>query len=112
MEQRYRRGECRESGHHRREQPLPAQYFTDPNVWEVEKDKVFSSYWVYASHANSIEESGQYFTRTIGGRRRGQSSVAVSRAAIMSAARTAQPEMAKPTSTMAVIQTYWPATAT
>ena len=47
---------------------LPARYFTDPTVWELEKDKVFSSYWVYAGHANSIRESGQYFTRTIGGR--------------------------------------------
>ncbi|MFC6824929.1 aromatic ring-hydroxylating oxygenase subunit alpha, partial [Halopelagius fulvigenes] len=47
---------------------LPARYFTDPEVFEMEKDKVFGQYWVYAGHANCIEEAGQYFTRTIGDR--------------------------------------------
>ncbi|MDL5360649.1 aromatic ring-hydroxylating dioxygenase subunit alpha [Halalkalicoccus sp. NIPERK01] len=47
---------------------LPAKYFTDPAVHEMEKEKVFSRYWVYAGHANAIEEPGEYFTRTIGDR--------------------------------------------
>ncbi len=47
---------------------LPARYFTDPEVLEMEKDKVFGQYWVYAGHANCIKEAGEYFTRTIGGR--------------------------------------------
>ncbi|WP_224336507.1 aromatic ring-hydroxylating oxygenase subunit alpha [Haloprofundus halobius] len=45
---------------------LPAKYFTDPDVWELEKEKVFSRYWVYAGHANSIPEPGDFFTRTVG----------------------------------------------
>ncbi|MFB6234451.1 MAG: SRPBCC family protein [Halopenitus sp.] len=47
---------------------LPARYFTDPDVFEMEKDKVFGQYWVFAGHANCIKEAGEYFTRTIGGR--------------------------------------------
>jgi phenylpropionate dioxygenase-like ring-hydroxylating dioxygenase large terminal subunit len=45
---------------------LPAKYFTDPDVWEMEKEKVFSRYWVYAGHANCIPDAGDYFTRTVG----------------------------------------------
>lgn len=47
---------------------LPARYFTDPAVHEMEKEKVFGRYWVYAGHANCIPEAGDYFTRTIGDR--------------------------------------------
>ena len=47
---------------------LPTNYFTDPAVHEMEKEKVFSRYWVYAGHANAIREPGEYFTRTIGGK--------------------------------------------
>lgn len=47
---------------------LPAKYFTDPKVWEMEKEKVFSAYWIYAGHANAIKEPGEYFTRRIGGK--------------------------------------------
>ncbi|WP_408960598.1 aromatic ring-hydroxylating oxygenase subunit alpha [Natrinema sp. 74] len=47
---------------------LPARYFTDDDVFEMEKEKIFGRYWVYAGHANSISDPGQYFTRTIGGR--------------------------------------------
>ena len=45
---------------------LPTKYFTDPDVWEMEKEKVFSRYWVYAGHENCIPEAGDYFTRTVG----------------------------------------------
>ncbi len=47
---------------------LPARYFTDPDVHEMEKEKVFGQYWVYAGHANAIPEPGEFFTRTIGDR--------------------------------------------
>ncbi|WP_435180310.1 aromatic ring-hydroxylating oxygenase subunit alpha [Halorussus sp. AFM4] len=47
---------------------LPARYFTEPDVWEMEKEKVFGSYWIYAGHANCIPEAGDYFTRTVGDR--------------------------------------------
>ncbi|WP_266080915.1 aromatic ring-hydroxylating oxygenase subunit alpha [Haladaptatus caseinilyticus] len=45
---------------------LPAEYFTDPNAYEMEKEKIFSRYWVYAGHANCIPETGDFFTRTVG----------------------------------------------
>ena len=47
---------------------LPARYFTDPDVHEMEKEAVFGRYWVYAGHANCLPETGDYFTRTIGDR--------------------------------------------
>jgi phenylpropionate dioxygenase-like ring-hydroxylating dioxygenase large terminal subunit len=47
---------------------LPAEYFTEPDVFEMEKEKVFGQYWVYAGHANCISEPGQFFTRTVGER--------------------------------------------
>ncbi|MFC4249523.1 aromatic ring-hydroxylating dioxygenase subunit alpha [Natribaculum luteum] len=47
---------------------LPARYFTDPDVYEMEKEKVFGQYWIYAGHANCIPEVGDYYTRTIGDR--------------------------------------------
>ncbi|WP_148415401.1 aromatic ring-hydroxylating dioxygenase subunit alpha [Haloferax sp. KTX1] len=45
---------------------LPARYFTDPEVHEMEKEKVFGQYWVYAGHETHIPDAGDYFTRTIG----------------------------------------------
>ena len=45
---------------------LPAKYFTEPDVWEMEKEKVFGKYWIYAGHANCIPQPGDYFTRTVG----------------------------------------------
>jgi phenylpropionate dioxygenase-like ring-hydroxylating dioxygenase large terminal subunit len=47
---------------------LPARYFTDPDVHDLEQEKVFGRYWCYAGHANCITEPGEFFTRTIGGR--------------------------------------------
>ena len=45
---------------------LPTKYFTDPDVFEMEKEKVFGQYWIYAGHKSAISEPGSYFTRTIG----------------------------------------------
>lgn len=45
---------------------LPANYFTDPAVHEMEQESIFSRYWVYAGHTNTIEEPGDYFTRNVG----------------------------------------------
>jgi phenylpropionate dioxygenase-like ring-hydroxylating dioxygenase large terminal subunit len=45
---------------------LPAHCFTDPSVWELEKETIFSRYWLYAGHENCIPDTGDYFTRTIG----------------------------------------------
>ncbi|MDQ2052667.1 SRPBCC family protein [Natronolimnohabitans sp. A-GB9] len=47
---------------------LPAKYFTEEEVFETEKEKIFGRYWIYAGHGNTISEPGQFFTRTVGGR--------------------------------------------
>lgn len=47
---------------------LPAKYFTDPEIHELEKEKIFSRYWVYAGHENAIRKPGDFFTRTVGDR--------------------------------------------
>ena len=47
---------------------LPAEYFTDPDVFEMEKESVFGQYWIYAGHESAIPETGQYYTRRIGDR--------------------------------------------
>ena len=47
---------------------LPAEYFTDLEVFEMEKEKVLGEYWVYAGHATCISEPGEFFTRTVGNR--------------------------------------------
>nr|WP_299332821.1 aromatic ring-hydroxylating dioxygenase subunit alpha [Haloplanus sp.] len=44
---------------------LPARYLTDPDV-KMEKEKIFSRYWVYAGHANCVPDPGDYFTRAVG----------------------------------------------
>ena len=45
---------------------LPTNCFTDPEVWELEKETIFSRYWIYAGHENCIPDAGDYFTRTVG----------------------------------------------
>lgn len=47
---------------------LPAKYFTDPEIHEMEQEKIFSKYWVYAGHMNAVTEPGEFFTRTVGDR--------------------------------------------
>ncbi|SIS13452.1 aromatic ring-hydroxylating oxygenase subunit alpha [Natronorubrum thiooxidans] len=47
---------------------LPARYFTEDDVFEMENEKIFGQYWMYAGHANSIKDPGEFFTRTIGNR--------------------------------------------
>lgn len=47
---------------------LPVRYFTDSDVWEDEKEDVFSRYWVYAGNAKNVPEEGDYFTREIAGK--------------------------------------------
>ncbi len=47
---------------------LPARFFIEDEIFEMEKEKVFGQYWVYAGHANSITDPGEFFTRNIGDR--------------------------------------------
>ncbi|WP_394739990.1 aromatic ring-hydroxylating oxygenase subunit alpha [Natronococcus roseus] len=45
-----------------------ANQLAGPDAFEAEKTTIFGEYWVYAGHANSIAEPGQFFTRTVGDR--------------------------------------------
>ena len=45
---------------------MPGWYYADPNLFELEKTKVFAEGWVCAGHASEITNTGQYMTVTIG----------------------------------------------
>ena len=45
---------------------MPGWYYADPNLFELEKTKVFAEGWVCAGHASEITKTGQYMTVTIG----------------------------------------------
>ncbi|KTG12220.1 aromatic ring-hydroxylating oxygenase subunit alpha [Haloferax profundi] len=47
---------------------LPASYFTDPQIFEQELEDVFSKHWIYAGNVKTLEETGDYITRDIGGK--------------------------------------------
>ncbi|MDB5055134.1 MAG: (2Fe-2S)-binding protein [Bacilli bacterium] len=41
---------------------LPYNLYTDPQVLEQEKEKIFSYAWNYVGHINQVEKNGDYFT--------------------------------------------------
>ena len=40
--------------------------YTDPNIFDMEMERIFESTWVYAGHDSQIANPGDYFTVTIG----------------------------------------------
>lgn len=46
---------------------LAARYYTDPNVFEVEKRKLLANTWQFAGHKSLVEKPGDYFTFEIAG---------------------------------------------
>ena len=44
---------------------LPAYYYTDPAVLEIEKRELFFRSWQYACHASDLAEPGSYATMSI-----------------------------------------------
>ena len=46
---------------------LPARYYTDPEIFEREKEAIFYKTWQFAGHAADIPKTGDYFTFEICG---------------------------------------------
>ena len=44
---------------------LPSRYYTDPDIFELEKERIFYRSWVYFCHASQIAEPGDYLADTI-----------------------------------------------
>lgn len=40
---------------------LPARYYTEPAVYEWEKENIFLKSWTYAGHVSQVAEPGDYF---------------------------------------------------
>lgn len=44
----------------------PARMFSDPEVWEVEKERIFGKAWIYMAHVSELREKGDYVIRNVG----------------------------------------------
>ena len=44
---------------------LPAQFFTDPLIFESEREKIFFRSWLFVGHITDIPKAGDYFTTTV-----------------------------------------------
>ncbi len=44
---------------------LPANYYTDPEVFELEKERIFFRTWQYVGHKSQVAQPGDYMTTTI-----------------------------------------------
>jgi phenylpropionate dioxygenase-like ring-hydroxylating dioxygenase large terminal subunit len=40
---------------------LPPRYYTDPTIFEREKEKIFFRGWIYAGHISALQKPGDYF---------------------------------------------------
>jgi Rieske 2Fe-2S family protein len=45
---------------------LPARYYTDPAIFDAERERFFLRMWVYVGRADQIPAAGDYFLRTLG----------------------------------------------
>lgn len=48
---------------------MAADLYTDPNVAELERRKIFSNSWQWVGHRSDVAEPGQYFTTEVAGER-------------------------------------------
>ena len=46
---------------------LDARYYTDPDVFDIEKRGLLAETWQYAGHVSQLEKPGDYFTFEIAG---------------------------------------------
>ncbi len=44
---------------------LPARYYTDPEIFELEKERIFFRTWQYVGHKSQVAKPGDYMTATI-----------------------------------------------
>ncbi|HEX5805789.1 MAG TPA: aromatic ring-hydroxylating dioxygenase subunit alpha [Macromonas sp.] len=47
---------------------VPRSAFTSQEVFEAERDEIFSKCWLYVGHASEVVKPGQFVTRSVGGR--------------------------------------------
>src|SRR5689334_6098206 len=45
---------------------LPGSWYTDPEVFDFEKEKIFGHTWHYAGHLELVSKPGDYFSCRIG----------------------------------------------
>ena len=53
------------SGDAGRSYTMPARYYTDPDVYEREKEAIFARTWHYVGHESHVRGPGDYLTRQI-----------------------------------------------
>jgi choline monooxygenase len=41
---------------------MPARFYNDPHIWEIEKDAIFHRSWNYAGHVSQLAEPGCFLT--------------------------------------------------
>ncbi|MCB1421906.1 MAG: aromatic ring-hydroxylating dioxygenase subunit alpha [Nitratireductor sp.] len=46
---------------------LDARYYTDPEIFRIEHNGLFARTWQFAGHVSQVENTGDYFTFSIGG---------------------------------------------
>ena len=44
---------------------MPARFYTDESIYQVEKEQIFYKNWIYAGHQSQLKASGDYITLTI-----------------------------------------------
>jgi phenylpropionate dioxygenase-like ring-hydroxylating dioxygenase large terminal subunit len=41
---------------------MPARFYQDPSIYEIEQDKIFYCSWLYAGHSSQLQNVGDYLT--------------------------------------------------
>ena len=44
---------------------LPSQFYTDPVIFEHERENIFLRNWLFVGHVSDVAEAGDYFTTEI-----------------------------------------------
>jgi len=44
---------------------LPARFYTDYSIYELEKDAIFYKSWWYAGHVSQLPKTGDYLTTQV-----------------------------------------------
>ena len=45
---------------------LPSHYYYDPDIYELEKERIFYRSWLFVAHSSNLPQPGDYVVRTIG----------------------------------------------
>jgi Rieske 2Fe-2S family protein len=45
---------------------LPSHYYYDPDIYELEKERIFYNSWLFVAHSSNLPQPGDYVVRTIG----------------------------------------------